>query len=180
MRATPNDRGLGPVSVVLLIGLFFVTPIRADADHDHSAESTSPGQQVQTECPVMVGNEIDPDLYTVYRDKKVFFCCQFCKTEFEKNPEKYLPRLPQFPSAAADGHAENGHANHDYADTRGFLAQLIKPMGILTLSLVAVTVALGVLRRRWKPRLMLKIHKICGVWALVAGAVHAALVVFLH
>ena len=101
MRATPNDRGLGPVSVVLLIGLFFVTPIWADADHDH-------------------------------------------------------------------------------ADTRGFLVQLIKPMGILTLLLVAATVALGVLRRLWKPGLMLKIHKICGVWALVAGAVHAALVVFLH
>ena len=83
--------------------------------------------------------------------------------------------VPQFALAAADGHAA-----HDHADTRMLLAKLIKPMGFLTLSLVAVTVALGVLRRRWQPRLMLKIHKTCGVSVLVAGAVHAALVAFLH
>lgn len=164
----------------MLVGFFFVASVRADGEHDHGTPIVSPGQQVQTECPVMVGTKIDPDLYTVYRDKKVFFCGQSCKTEFEKNPEKYLHRLPQFASAAADDHAENGHAPQDHADTRGFLAQLIKPMGILTLSLVAITVALGVFRRRWKPRLTLRIHKTCGVSALVAGAIHAALVVFLH
>lgn len=176
----PIDRRLGPVWLALLAGFFFVVSARADGEHDHGRQNVSPEQQVQTECPVMVGNKIDPDLYTVHRDKKVFFCCQSCKTGFEKDPEKYLHRLPQFASVAGKSRHDGSHAEHDHADTRILLAQLIKPMGILTLSLVAVTVALGVFRRRWKPGLLLKMHKICGVLALVGGAVHVALVVFLH
>jgi hypothetical protein len=51
----------------------------------------------------------------------------------------------------------------------------IKLMGIITLCLVACTVALGLLRRL-KPRPMLRIHKVCGVAALISGAAHATLV----
>ncbi|MHC4546052.1 MAG: YHS domain-containing protein [Planctomycetota bacterium] len=39
---------------------------------------------------------INKDLFTVYKGKKVYFCCPGCKPEFEKNPEKYLAKLPQF------------------------------------------------------------------------------------
>ena len=49
----------------------------------------------QTTCPVM-GLPINKDLFTVYKGKKVYFCCPGCKPEFEKNPEKYLAKLPQF------------------------------------------------------------------------------------
>jgi hypothetical protein len=58
-------------------------------------------------------------------------------------------------------------------------AELIVPMGIVTLSLVALTVCLGVMRRL-KPRPLLKIHKTCGVCALISGAIHAILVLALH
>ena len=50
---------------------------------------------VQTKCPVMDA-PINKDLYTEYKGKKVYFCCPGCKGTFEKDPEKYLAKLPQF------------------------------------------------------------------------------------
>ncbi|MHC4174537.1 MAG: heavy metal-binding domain-containing protein [Planctomycetota bacterium] len=49
----------------------------------------------QTTCPIM-GSAIDKALFTEYKGKKVYFCCPGCKPEFEKNPEKYIAKLPQF------------------------------------------------------------------------------------
>ncbi len=49
----------------------------------------------QTTCPVMEG-PINKDIFTEYQGKKVYFCCDRCKKEFEKNPERYLSTLPQF------------------------------------------------------------------------------------
>ena len=46
-------------------------------------------------CPVM-GGAINKDVFTTYKDKKVYFCCPGCIPEFEKNPEKYIDKLPQF------------------------------------------------------------------------------------
>ena len=138
-----------------------------------SAGTTDSGA-VQTECPVMIGNAIKDDMFTVYQGKKVFFCCEKCKAEFAKAPEKYLSRLPQFAAVGSSG----GH-NDDHEHGLAALAVLIVPMGITTLVLVAATVTLGVFRR-FKPRPMLKIHKKCGVAALAAGAIHATLVMLLH
>jgi YHS domain-containing protein len=50
---------------------------------------------IQKVCPVM-GGETNPAIYAEYKGKKVYFCCQGCKPEFEKNPEKYIGKLPQF------------------------------------------------------------------------------------
>ncbi|MBA7644569.1 hypothetical protein ES703_52313 [subsurface metagenome] len=49
----------------------------------------------QTICPVMAG-AINKDIFTEYKGKKVYFCCAGCKEKFEKEPEKYLAKLPQF------------------------------------------------------------------------------------
>jgi Cu(I)/Ag(I) efflux system membrane fusion protein len=49
----------------------------------------------QTNCPVM-GGPINEQYFTVYKDKKVYFCCPGCDEEFLKNPEKYISKLPQF------------------------------------------------------------------------------------
>ena len=46
-------------------------------------------------CPVMEG-PINKEIYTEYKGKKVYFCCAGCKDMFEKEPEKYLSKLPQF------------------------------------------------------------------------------------
>lgn len=50
---------------------------------------------VQTMCPVMAG-PINKEIYTEYKGKKVYFCCLGCKEKFEKEPEKYISKLPQF------------------------------------------------------------------------------------
>lgn len=46
-------------------------------------------------CPVMSG-EINKELYTEYKGKKVYFCCPGCEEQFKAEPEKYLDKLPQF------------------------------------------------------------------------------------
>lgn len=49
----------------------------------------------QTTCPVM-GGAINKDVFVEYQGKKVYFCCPACIEEFQKDPEKYLSKLPQF------------------------------------------------------------------------------------
>jgi YHS domain-containing protein len=49
----------------------------------------------QTICPVMEG-PVNKKIFTEYQGKKVYFCCPSCKADFEKNPEKYIAKLPQF------------------------------------------------------------------------------------
>lgn len=49
----------------------------------------------QTICPVM-GGKIDKTVFTDYKGKRVYFCCPGCIDTFNKDPEKYLPKLPQF------------------------------------------------------------------------------------
>ncbi|HOB73383.1 MAG TPA: YHS domain-containing protein [Phycisphaerae bacterium] len=49
----------------------------------------------QTLCPVG-GDKIDPAVFIEYKGKKVYFCCEGCDKIFEKNPEKYVKKLPQF------------------------------------------------------------------------------------
>ena len=51
------------------------------------APSTQP---VNTKCPVMDGEKIDPKVTYVYKDKTIGFCCDDCIPEFKKDPEKYV------------------------------------------------------------------------------------------
>jgi len=39
---------------------------------------------------------INKEIYIEYKGKKVYFCCAGCKEKFEKDPDKYLSKLPQF------------------------------------------------------------------------------------
>ncbi len=59
------------------------------------AEESIASAVEQTICPVIEG-PINKDIFTEYKGKKVYFCCESCKTEFEKDPEKYIAKLPQF------------------------------------------------------------------------------------
>jgi Cu(I)/Ag(I) efflux system membrane fusion protein len=62
---------------------------------ENQAEVLKEETILQKICPVM-GGAINKDLFIVYKGKKVYFCCPVCKPEFEKEPEKYLAKLPQF------------------------------------------------------------------------------------
>lgn len=71
--------------------------------HEHSTsvdvnEPQADAGTEQTICPVM-GGKINKEIFTEYQGKKVYFCCPACKPEFEKNPEKYISKLPQFQNA---------------------------------------------------------------------------------
>ena len=50
-------------------------------------------QPVNTKCPVMDGEKIDPKVTYVYKDKTIGFCCDDCIPEFKKDPEKYMKDL---------------------------------------------------------------------------------------
>ena len=94
------------------------------------------------------------------------------------------------PAALADedgDHVVSAATTRDEAEHEGggsgvSLLKLIEPTGIATLSLVAATVFLGYLKgvKRFRARLVLRIHKITGVCALAAGVTHATLVIVLH
>jgi YHS domain-containing protein len=49
----------------------------------------------QKTCPV-TGKPINKQYWTMYKGKKVYFCCPMCKPQFDKDPEKYIKNLPQF------------------------------------------------------------------------------------
>ncbi len=69
-----------------------------------SEKRTSTQASIQTEqtvCPI-TGKPINKDVYTEYEGKKVYFCCPACKSKFEKNPEKYVSKLPQFEQTSPD------------------------------------------------------------------------------
>lgn len=61
----------------------------------NSVQETPSAAIEQTTCPVM-GGPINKDIFVEYQGKKIYFCCPACKPEFEKSPEKYISKLPQF------------------------------------------------------------------------------------
>jgi YHS domain-containing protein len=78
------------VGVIVLVGCKKSEPA-APAETKEAASAVTE----QTICPVM-GNKIDKNIFTEYKGKRVYFCCASCKGEFEKDPEKYVAKLPQF------------------------------------------------------------------------------------
>jgi YHS domain-containing protein len=66
------------------------------AEDTKKAATATAAAVEQTMCPVMEGNKIDKNVFVEYKGKKVYFCCAQCKAAFEKEPEKYLAKLPQF------------------------------------------------------------------------------------
>ena len=76
-------------------------------------------QEINKMCPVMTEEEVDPAMTITFRGKMVAFCCDTCMEKFKANPDKYLPRLPQFASApdgdgSADAASNPGRAEHSH------------------------------------------------------------------
>jgi YHS domain-containing protein len=53
------------------------------------------GFTTQTKCPVS-GKDIDPTAKVEYKGENVYFCCPNCPAAFEKDPAKFVAKLPQF------------------------------------------------------------------------------------
>ena len=65
------------------------------AEDANKTAATAMGSIEQTTCPVS-GDKIDKNVFVEYKGKKVYFCCASCKSIFNKDPEKYVAKLPQF------------------------------------------------------------------------------------
>jgi YHS domain-containing protein len=68
---------------------------KAPAEVNKTADAAAGDTIEQTTCPVM-GGAINKKVFVEYKGKKVYFCCASCKGDFEKDPEKYIAKLPQF------------------------------------------------------------------------------------
>jgi hypothetical protein len=78
--------------------------------------------------------------------------------------------------ASAQGDHDTGH----HHSSEGLsLAQLIKPMGIITLSLLVLTAA-GRLFRKKVPKFLTRWHKYLGITTLISAFIHAILVLIAH
>ena len=49
-------------------------------------------ESVQKKCPVM-GGDIDKEVFTDYKGRRVYFCCAGCEKKFAEDPEKYLEKI---------------------------------------------------------------------------------------
>lgn len=50
-------------------------------------------KDANTTCPVMMKEEVNPDMHVEYKGKTIYLCCTKCKRRFQKNPDKYIARL---------------------------------------------------------------------------------------
>jgi len=165
------------LAVVLLVSAAGTRGAEEGAhDHDREAAEGASGQAQATNviCPVMPDMKVDSDIFTDYQGKRVYFCCLSCRAAFGRNPEKYLPLLPQFGGVVAQ--AEYDYGNHG---SRLTLPGLIKPVGIAAFSCLVLTVAAALLRRK-KPKLLFKWHKRLGIVTLVLAVTHLTLVLIAY
>ncbi len=95
--------------------------------------------------------------------------------KFERGQGKYLARLPLL--ANAEREAETGE---DHEHENGFaLNSIVEPLGITTLSLLIVTICLGVLTRK-NFQLLFKWHRLLAILTLVSALCHGILVFLAH
>lgn len=104
------------LAVLLVAGLAPVVLASEEEGHHGERGQEAVAGTVQNMCPVLPGNKIDPDIFTEYMGKRVYFCCPSCKAAFLKDPERYVPRLPQF---SGSEHAAHAHAHASPAGDRG-------------------------------------------------------------
>lgn len=102
MKNTKMSGSIVLLAALLIIGTVSVigckkqsSPSPAPAASESQAQPAAAAAVEQTICPVM-GGPVNKDIFVEYQGKKVYFCCEQCKAEFNKEPEKYLPKLPQF------------------------------------------------------------------------------------
>jgi YHS domain-containing protein len=154
---------------VILTALFALAAASGALGQEPGGGTEVESEIVQQTCPVMVGNKIDPNIYTEYEGKKVYFCCAKCKAAFEANPEKYLDGLPQFADAEVGGGKPSGFNPGQY----------IEPFGLTTLSFLFVTFCFGFFMKK-NPKVLHKWHKRLAYVTIIVAFCHATLVMLAH
>ena len=164
--------GIGSLFISFLFVIAITSAAYAADKHDPDAVADTEQMQISNAyCPVMPDMQTNPEIFTDYKGKRVYFCCNNCKAAFAREPEKYLDQLPQFGGTLA---RTGRHHEHKLE-----LARLIKPMGITTLSLLVLTAG-GRLFRKKVPKFLINWHKRLGIITLVSALIHATLVLIAH
>lgn len=161
------------ISSLLVVAIASSVYAAGENDHLHDHDSVVDSAQTQITniyCPVLPDIKSNPKIFTDYKGKRVYLCCNNCKVMFGREPEKYLDRLPQFGGTLA----QTDHHEH-----RLELGRLIKPMGITTFSLLVLTAA-GRLFRKKVPKVLVRWHKRLGIITLISASIHATLVLIIH
>ena len=87
---------------VTVAGLALASGCRKEPSKPAAEGPAQAGQAIaQKICPVM-GEAIDPDVYTDYQGRRIYFCCQVCKAAFEKDPAKYVAKVDEELKAAGE------------------------------------------------------------------------------
>ncbi len=92
-QAAPHEQALANISSDADSAVVQSALAQDHASVDQVQAAVAPAEQ--TTCPVR-GDPIDKSVFTEYQGKKVYFCCNSCIAEFQKDPQKYIARLPQF------------------------------------------------------------------------------------
>jgi YHS domain-containing protein len=81
---------------VIFLGLAILNGCKKQTQPVTNTNAVTSIATEQTMCPVQTDMKIDKNIFVEYKGKKVYFCCTDCKALFEKDPEKYISKLPQF------------------------------------------------------------------------------------
>lgn len=99
------NRAIKFVPAVLLIVSVATLGVKARETPEIGVETAA----VQTMCPVLTDEKIDPAMYVEHREKRIYLCCAMCRRMFLADPEAYIANLPQF-AHSIQGEPVNGHA----------------------------------------------------------------------
>jgi YHS domain-containing protein len=75
------------IAALLLIFAFLLAPLGPV----YAAEQTAVGKP-QTTCPVLSG-PINKSVFVDYKGKRVYFCCDGCQKDFNKDPDGYIKKM---------------------------------------------------------------------------------------
>ena len=103
-RAFPSELLPGAEDVLLaLAGRFYTTErLTRIVGRDRMIQSSlyvegkAEGKTVKTVnalCAVHTDDAVDPTVTTTYKGKLIGFCCEDCKMDFDRDPEKYAAKL---------------------------------------------------------------------------------------
>src|SRR4051812_35147054 len=76
----------GIVVLCLLMACSYTFGADSAKDSSKKKEESKPINKI---CPVE-GGDVDPAVTTVYKGKKIGFCCDSCPDKFKKDPAKYM------------------------------------------------------------------------------------------
>ncbi len=67
-------------------------------------------ENIQETCPVSGKTLGEKNVFVDYEGRRIYFCCEGCPSDFEKNPQKFLQAM----TPVADSEENHGHDHDDH------------------------------------------------------------------